>query len=55
MPPPPPSPCDRPAQVRIAAPLLGHRSFTTTERYYNLARANEAATAWHETLDQLAV
>ena len=44
---------DCPAQVRIAARLLGHRSFATTERYYNLARASEAAKAWHETLDQL--
>ena len=32
--------CLRPAQqVRLAAPLLGHRSYTTTERHYNLARA----------------
>ena len=29
---------DRPAQVRLAAPLLGHRSYTTTERHYNLAQ-----------------
>ena len=41
---------DRPEQVRMAARLLGHRSFATTERFYNLARANEAAIAWHETL-----
>ena len=46
---------DCPAQVRIAARLLGHRSFATTERYYNLARASEAAKAWHDTLKQLAV
>ena len=32
----------------IAARLLGHRSFATTERYYNLARGNQAATAWHD-------
>ena len=44
---------DRPAQVRMAAHLLGHRSFATTERYYNLARASEAASAWHETLHRL--
>jgi len=45
---------DRPAQVRLAAPLLGHRSFTTTERFYNLARATEAATAWHDLLENIA-
>ena len=44
---------DRPEQVRMAARLLGHRSFATTERYYNLARASEAASAWHETLHRL--
>ena len=31
-----------PAHVRLAAPLLGHRTFTTTERYYQKARAQEA-------------
>ena len=31
-----------PANVRLAAPLLGHRTFTTTERYYRQARAQEA-------------
>ena len=44
---------DCPEQVRIAARLLGHRSFATTERYYNLARASEAAIAWHETLARI--
>jgi len=28
--------------VRIAAPLLGHRTFTTTERYYQQAMSMEA-------------
>ena len=37
----------------MAARLLGHRSFATTERHYNLARSSEAATAWHETLSQI--
>jgi hypothetical protein len=37
--------------VRLAAPLLGHRSFATTERHYNLARAAEAASAWHRVLE----
>lgn len=31
-----------PAHVRIAAPLLGHRTFATTERYYQQATAMEA-------------
>ena len=31
-----------PEHVRIAAPLLGHRSFTTTETYYQQARTLEA-------------
>src|SRR5215217_2463066 len=42
---------DSPEQVRLAGPLLGHRSFATTERYYNLARAAEAARAWHAVLE----
>ena len=37
----------------MAARLLGHRSFATTERYYNLARAAEAARAWQKILDRL--
>ena len=45
---------DRPAQVRLTAPLLGHRSFATTERYYNLARVTEAAGAWHDVLADIA-
>ena len=45
---------DRPAQVRLAAPLLGHRSYTTTERYYNLAQGNQAATALHDVLAKIA-
>lgn len=31
-----------PENVRMAAPILGHRSFATTERHYNLARTLEA-------------
>ena len=31
-----------PEHVRIAAPLLDHRSFTTTETYYQQARTLEA-------------
>jgi integrase len=31
-----------PQHVRIAAPLLGHRTFATTERYYQQATAMEA-------------
>jgi integrase len=44
---------DSPKEVRIAARLLGHRCFTTTERYYNLARMAEAVAGWQDTLDQL--
>ena len=42
-----------PAQVRIAAQILGHASFATTERHYNLARSLDAGQAWLATLDQL--
>ena len=45
---------DRPEQVRLAAPLLGHRSYTTTERHYNLAQGNQAAAAWHDVLARIA-
>ena len=31
-----------PQHVRVAAPLLGHRTFTTTERYYVQAKGLEA-------------
>jgi integrase/recombinase XerD len=31
-----------PENVRVAAPLLGHRTFTTTERYYQQAKSFEA-------------
>ena len=39
-----------PANVRLAAPLLGHRTFTTTERYYRQARAQEAHRAFVDVL-----
>jgi integrase/recombinase XerD len=42
-----------PAQVRIAAQVLGHATFATTERHYNLARSQDAASAWHQILDGL--
>ena len=42
-----------PAQVRIAAQVLGHASFATTERYYNLARSLDAGQAWQTVLDRL--
>ena len=31
-----------PENIRVAAPLLGHRTFTTTERYYQQAKTFEA-------------
>jgi len=39
--------------VRIAAQVLGHAAFTTTEKHYNLAQGQQVATAWHKTLDEL--
>jgi integrase/recombinase XerD len=42
-----------PARVRMAAQVLGHGSFATTERHYNLARGEEAAGRWHQALDGL--
>jgi hypothetical protein len=33
--------------------VLGHGTFATTERHYNLARGQEAAENWHATLDGL--
>jgi hypothetical protein len=41
-----------PAHVGIAAQVLGHGTLAT-ERHYNLARGQEAAARWHETLDRL--
>ena len=39
-----------PAHVRLAAPLLGHRTFATTERYYQQARGHEAHRAFIDVL-----
>jgi integrase len=39
-----------PSNVRLAAPLLGHRTFTTTEKYYRQARAEEAHRAFVDVL-----
>jgi integrase/recombinase XerD len=39
-----------PAHVRVAAPLLGHRTFTTTERYYQQAKSFDAHRAYIEAL-----
>ena len=44
---------DSPEQVLQTGPLLGHRSVATAERYYNLARVSEAATAWHDVLKDI--
>jgi integrase/recombinase XerD len=41
-----------PANVRLAAPLLGHRTFATTEKYYRQARAQEAHRAFVEALKE---
>jgi integrase/recombinase XerD len=39
-----------PAHVRVAAPLLGHRTFTTTERYYQQAQSFDAHRAYVDAL-----
>jgi integrase len=42
-----------PKHVGVAAPLLGHRSFATTERYYLQARMGEASRRLQDDLLQL--
>jgi integrase/recombinase XerD len=44
---------EAPAHVRIAAPLLGHRSFQTTEKYYRKAKAQEGHGRFIETISNL--
>jgi integrase len=39
-----------PAAVRMAATILGHRSFATTEKYYNLASSLQAGRALADSL-----
>jgi integrase/recombinase XerD len=39
-----------PEHVRVAAPLLGHRTFTTTERHYQQAKALEAHRTYLDAL-----
>ncbi|MGE3703173.1 MAG: tyrosine-type recombinase/integrase [Hyphomicrobiaceae bacterium] len=39
-----------PENVRMAAALLGHRSFATTERHYNLARTLQAARSYQHVI-----
>ena len=39
-----------PEHVRIAAPLLGHRTFSTTEQYYQQAQTLEAHREYVETI-----
>jgi integrase/recombinase XerD len=41
-----------PAHVRVAAPLLGHRTFATTERHYKQARALEAHRTFVDALNE---
>jgi integrase len=42
-----------PDHVRITAALLGHRSFVTTERHYNLATCLKAARNYQDELQRL--
>ena len=39
-----------PGHVRIAASVLGHRSFGTTEKYYNQAKGYEAQRSFHDMI-----
>jgi integrase/recombinase XerD len=41
---------DDPAHVRVASQLLGHRSASTTERYYNQAQTIDAARRYQDFL-----
>jgi hypothetical protein len=41
---------DDPAHIGIASRLLDHRTGSTTERYYNQARALEASRLMQQTL-----
>jgi integrase len=40
-----------PGHVRLAAPLLGHRSTTTTERYYQQAQSLEGHREFQTVID----
>ena len=44
---------EAPEQVRMAAPLLGHRSFQTTEKYYRQAKAQEGHGRFVNVMDTL--
>ena len=41
-----------PEHVRMATPLLGHRTGRTTQKHYNLAGQRQAASVWHAALLQ---
>jgi integrase/recombinase XerD len=42
-----------PEHVRIAAPLLGHRSFSTTEKYYQQATGLQAQRTFIDVIEQI--
>lgn len=44
---------DDPEHVRIAAQILGHATFTTTERHYRMSRSAEAARSYQRALQKL--
>jgi integrase/recombinase XerD len=44
---------DDPEHVRIAAQVLGHGTFATTERHYRMPRSAEAARSYHCELQKL--
>ena len=45
---------DNPEHVRVAAQVLGHASFATTERHYRMSRSAEATRIYQTVLDELA-
>ena len=44
---------EAPEYVRLAAPLLGHRSFQTTEKYYRQAKAQEGHNRFTQAISEL--
>ena len=44
---------EAPEYVRLAAPLLGHRSFKTTEKYYRQAKAQEGHDRFTQAISEM--
>jgi integrase/recombinase XerD len=43
----------RPGQIGIVTPLLGHSSVATAQKHYNRAGMTSAADAWHQVLEAM--